>query len=84
MSKVTEIVEENIEETTEETKVGFLPKVRGFAKKNGKKIAAVAAVVVGGIVIYAVSKNAAKFSDGEIIDITDAVTDDVTDVMTEA
>lgn len=73
---------EEIEENVEETKEKFGTKVRGFMKKNGKKIA-VAAAVIGGLgLIYAIGKSENVVSIDIAEDITDAVKDEAADVVT--
>ena len=72
---------EEIEENVEETKEKFGTKVRGFMKKNGKKIA-VAAAVIGGLgLIYAIGKSENVVSIDIAEDITDAVKDEAADVV---
>lgn len=73
---------EEIEENVEETKEKFGTKVHGFITKNRKKVA-VAAVVVGGLVlIYAIGKSRDLVSIDIAEDITDAVKDEAADVVT--
>lgn len=73
---------EEIEENVEETKEKFGTKVRGFMKKNGKKIA-VAAAVIGGLgLIYVIGKSENVVSIDIAEDITDAVKDEAADVVT--
>lgn len=73
---------EEIKENVEETKEKFGTKVRGFMKKNGKKIA-VAAAVIGGLgLIYAIGKSENVVSIDIAEDITDAVKDEAADVVT--
>lgn len=73
---------EEIEENVEETKEKFGTKVRGFMKRNGKKIA-VAAAVIGGLgLIYAIGKSENAVSIDIAEDITDAVKDEAADVVT--
>lgn len=73
---------EEIEENVEETKEKFGTKVRGFMKRNGKKIA-VAAAVIGGLgLIYAIGKSENVVSIDIAEDITDAVKDEAADVVT--
>lgn len=73
---------EEIKENAEETKEKFGTKVRGFMKKNGKKIA-VAAAVIGGLgLIYAIGKSENVVSIDIAEDITDAVKDEAADVVT--
>lgn len=73
---------EEIEGNVEETKEKFGTKVRGFMKKNGKKIA-VAAAVIGGLgLIYAIGKSENVVSIDIAEDITDAVKDEAADVVT--
>lgn len=73
---------EEIKENADETKEKFGTKVRGFMKKNGKKIA-VAAAVIGGLgLIYAIGKSENVVSIDIAEDITDAVKDEAADVVT--
>lgn len=73
---------EEIKENADETKEKFGTKVRGFMKKNGKKIA-VAAAVIGGLgLIYAIGKSENVVSIDIAEDITDAVKDEAVDVVT--
>lgn len=72
---------EEIEENVEETKEKFGTKVRGFMKRNGKKIA-VAAAVIGGLgLIYAIGKSENVVSIDIAEDITDAVKDEAADAV---
>ena len=84
MSEVIKNVEvDEVEETMEETKEGFLTKAGCFMKKNGKKIA-VGIAIVGGIgLLYAIGKNATIVPDEVIDDVSDAVKDEATDVVTD-
>lgn len=70
---------EEVEEIMEETNEGFLTKVGGFMKKNGKKIAVGAAFIAGIGVAYSLGKNSGLV-DNQIID---NVTDTIGDVADE-
>lgn len=84
MSEVIKNLEvDEVEETMEETKEGFLSKTKGFMKKNGKKIAAGAAVIIGIGVAYKLGKNTNLVDDQVIDTVTDTigdVADEVTDL----
>lgn len=73
---------EEIEENVEETKEKFGTKVRRFMKKNGKQIALGAAFIGGIGLIYAIGKSGNMVSVDVADDITDAVKDEATDVVT--
>lgn len=56
---------ENVEATEEKKPEGFMSKVGGFFKRNGKKIAAVVAVGAGVLGAYVLGRNSALAeSDG--------------------
>ena len=81
MSEVIKNVEvDEVEETMEETKEGFLTKAKGFMKKNGKKIAVGAAVITGIGVAYTLGKNSVGTFSSEVVD---TVTDTISDVADE-
>lgn len=81
MSEVIKNVEvDEVEETMEETKEGFLTKAGGFMKKNGKKIAAGAAVIIGIGVVYTLGKNSVGTVSSDVVD---TVTDTISDVADE-
>lgn len=73
---------EEVEETMEETKEGFMTKTKGFMKRNGKKIAVGAAIVVGLGVAYVLKKNANVVNDQVVDTVTDTI-DDVADEVTD-
>ena len=80
MSEVIKNVEvDEVEGTMEETKEGFLTKAGCFMKKNGKKIAAGAAVIIGIGVAYKLGKNTNLVDD----QVMDTVTDTIGDVADE-
>lgn len=80
MSEVIKNVEvDEVEETMEETKNGILTKAGDFMKKNGKKIAVGAAVVVTIGVVYALGKKTVEVSS----EVVDGVTDTIGDVAVE-
>lgn len=83
MSEVIKNVEvEEVEETMEETKEGFLTKIGGFTKKNGKKIAAGAVVIAGIVVAYKLGKNT-NLVDDQVIDTVTETIGDVADEVTD-
>ena len=76
MSEVIKNVEvDEVEETMEETKNGILTKVGDVMKKNGKKIAVGAAVVVTIGVVYALGKKTFEVPSEVIDDVTDTIGD---------
>ena len=76
MSEVIKNVEvDEVEETMEETKNGIMTKVGDFMKKNGKKIAVGAAVVVTIGVVYALGKKTIEVPSEVIDDVTDTIGD---------
>lgn len=81
--RIKDVEVEEVEETMEETKEGFLTKTKGFMKRNGKKIAVGAAIVVGIGVAYVLKKNTNVVDDQVVDTVTDTigdVADEVTDL----
>lgn len=80
--RIKDVEVEEVEETMEETKEGFMTKTKGFVKRNGKKIAVGAAIVVGLGVAYVLKKNANVVNDQVVDAVTDTI-DDVADEVTD-
>lgn len=80
--RIKDVEVEEVEETMEETKEGFMTKTKGFMKRNGKKIAVGAAIVVGLGVAYVLKKNANVVNDQVVDAVTDTI-DDVADEVTD-
>lgn len=80
--RIKDVEVEEVEETMEETKEGFMTKTKGFMKRNGKKIAVGAAIVVGLGVAYVLKKNANVVNDQVVDTVTDTI-DDVADEVTD-
>lgn len=81
MSEIIKNMEvDEVEETMEETCEENLSKTEGFMKKNGKKIAAGAAIIIGFGVAYVLGKNSVKAVSPEVMD---TVTDTIGDVADE-
>lgn len=80
--RIKDVEVEEVEETMEETKEGFMTKTKGFMKRNSKKIAVGAAIVVGLGVAYVLKKNANVVNDQVVDAVTDTI-DDVADEVTD-
>ena len=75
VEEIEEVTEEEVVET--ETKKGFRSKIVGFGKKHGKKIVTGVAVVVVGMLAYALGKKSHGededyFEDDEELDYVES------------